>query len=224
MMEIKKCSQCGGNLERMRMQKAWQCPFCGARYEDIAQECQTLPAQNFGLNEEVFSVECDLSKIMKKDGGAGCIRSIVHCLNTFFHTGQIEEYMLKKVSFSDDISVKGIREDQIDKAMPVLETVIDSGERIIVYGNKGILSKGKEYFVVTDRRSVFVKKKDVKTVLHTDIDSLKVEDCGNCYINGDYNKGFVNLDANGTFQGALIALICMYAFEEDPGRDRIRII
>ena len=108
--------------------------------------------------------------------------------------------------------------------MPVLETVIDSGERIIVYGNKGILSKGKEYFVVTDRRSVFVKKKDVKTVLHTDIDSLKVEDCGNCYINGDYNKGFVNLDANGTFQGALIALICMYAFEEDPGRDRIRII
>ena len=65
-MEIKKCSQCGGNLERMRMQKAWQCPFCGARYEDIAQECQTLPAQNFGLNEEVFSVECDLSK----SGGA----------------------------------------------------------------------------------------------------------------------------------------------------------
>ena len=127
------------------------------------------------------------------------------------------------LSFSDDISVKGVREDQIVKAMPLLETVMDPDERVIVYGNKGIFSKGKEYFVVTDRRSIFVKKKEVKAVLHTDIDSLKIEDCGNCSINDDYGKSFINLDAKGTFQGALLALICMLSFEADPDRDRIGI-
>ena len=223
-MELKKCSQCGGNLEHLRIQRVWSCPFCGARYEDVLREGQSLPAEYFGLNEEVFSVENDLSKIMKKEGGAGCIRSIVHCMSAFENSEKVETYMTRKISFSDDISVKGVREDQIEKAMPLLKTLIDPDERIIVYGNKGILSRGKEYYVVTDRRSIFVKKKAVETVLHTDVDSLKIEDCGNCYINGDYDKGFVNLDASGTFQGAVIALICMFAFEADPGRDRIRII
>ena len=223
-MEIKKCSQCGGSLERLRIQKTWVCPFCGARYEDRLPEGQSSPAEYFGLNEEVFSVETDLSKIMKKDGGAGCIRSIVHCMSAFEKPDQVEDFMLRKTTFSDDISVKGVRENQIEKAMPLLETVTDPNERIIVYGNKGIFSKGKEYFAVTDRRSIFVCKKNVKTVLHTDLDSLKLTDCGNCYVNGDYDKGFINLDANGTFQGAILALICMFAFDAEPGRSRIRIV
>ena len=86
------------------------------------------------------------------------------------------------------------------------------------------VEKGKEYFAVTDRRSIFVNKKNVETVLHTDIDSLQIESCGNCYVNEDYAKGFINLDAKGTFQGALLALICMSAFEAKPDRDRIRIV
>ena len=222
-MEMKKCIQCGGTLERIRMKKAWLCPFCGARYEDEAQEKTAAPEGYFGLNEEVFLVEKDLSKVMKDNGGAGCVRSIVYCMDTFENTAQVEEYMVKKVSFSDDISVKGVREDQIEKAMPLIQTVTDPGERVIVYGNKGILSKGKEYFAVTDRRTVFVKKKNIKSVLHADIASLQFLDCGNCYVNGDYDKGIVNLDGRGTFQGALIALICMFALEADPDREKIRI-
>ena len=95
---------------------------------------------------------------------------------------------------------------------------------MIVYGNKGILSRGKEYFIVTDRQSIFVNKKKIKTVLHSDIDSLLIEGCGNCYLNEDYEKGFINFDAKGTFQGAIIALICMLSFEAQPDRNRIRII
>ena len=222
-MEIKKCIQCGGNLKRLRLQKAWICPYCDARYEDEIPGEQPVQTESFGLNDEVFSIEKDLSKVMKNDGGAGCIRSIAHCMSTYETADQIEAYMLKKIPFSDDISAKGVREDQIEKAMPLLKTVTDPDERIIVYGNKGIFSKGKEYFAVTDRRSIFVKKSDVKTVLHTDIDSLKIEPCGNCYVNGDYEKGLINLDGNGRFQGAILALICMHAFESDPDRPKIRI-
>ena len=223
-MEIKKCVQCGANLERQATRKAWLCPYCGARYEEEEKEKTTAPKEYCGLNEEVFRVETDLSKIMKDSNGAGVIKSITHCMSSFEKACQVEAYMLKKLTFSDDISVKGVREDQIEKAMPLLEKSMDADERVIIYGNKGILSKGKEYFVVTNRRSIFVKRKSIKTVFHTDIDSLKIESCGNCYLNGDYEKGFVNLDAKGTFQGAMIALICMLSFEAQPDRDKIRII
>ena len=222
-MEIRKCIQCGGNLKRLRVQRIWQCPYCGARYEDDVQEIKAAPAEYFGLNKEVFKVERDLSETLKNPGGAGCIQSIIHCMETFETADQVEKYMLR-LPFSDDISVKGIREDQIQKAMPVLNTVMDLDERVIVYGNKGIFSKGKEYFAITNKRTVFVRKSDIKEVLHTDIDSIKIENCGNCYINGDYDKGLVNLDANGRFQGVIIAFMCMISFEEDPDRERIQIL
>ena len=223
-MDIRKCAQCGGDLERQPMKKVWLCPYCGARYEEEDQEETTEPKEYGGLNKEVFMVEKDLSKIMKSNNGAGVIKSIVHCMGSFDDACQVEDYMLRKITFSDDISVKGVRENQIEKAMPLLEKTIDPDERVIVYGNKGILTKGKEYFVVTDRRSIFVKKKNIKTVLHTDVDSLMIEGCGNCYLNEDYEKGFINLDAKGTFQGAMIAMICMLSFEAQPDRGRIRII
>ena len=223
-MEIKKCIQCGGNLERQPIKKVWRCPYCGTEYEDEDREKTIAPKEYWGLNEEVFLVEKDLSKVMKEQSGAGVIQSIVHCMRAFEKASQVEDYMLKKLTFSEDISAKGVREDQIEKAMPLLEKVLESDERVIVYGNKGILSRGKEYFIVTDRRSVFVEKKRIKMVLHSDIDSLMIEGCGNCYLNGDYEKGFVNFDAKGTFQGAVIALICMLSFEAQPDRDRIRIL
>ena len=223
-MEIKKCIQCGGNLERQSMKKVWLCPYCGARYEDEDQEITTAAKEYHGLNEEVFLVENDLSKIMKERNGAGVINSIVHCMRTFEKACQVEEYMFRKLTYSEDISAKGVREEQIDNAMPLLEKIIEPGERVIVYGNKGILSRGKEYFIVTDRQSIFVNKKKIKTVLHSDIDSLLIEGCGNCYLNEDYEKGFINFDAKGTFQGAIIALICMLSFEAQPDRNRIRII
>ena len=222
-MEMKKCIQCGGYLEHQPAKKAWICPYCGAIYEED-QEKKTAPEEVYALNEKAFTVEGDLSKVLKERNGAGVIRSIVHCMRTFEKACQVEEYMFKKLTFSDDISAKGVREDQITNAMPLLEKTIEPGERVIVYGNKGILFKGKEYFLVTDRQSIFVKKKSIKTVLHTDIDTLTLEGCGNCYLNEDYEKGFINFDAKGTFQGAMIALICMLSFEAQPDRNRIRII
>ncbi len=224
-MKVRKCTQCGGNLERQPLKGAWVCPYCGARYdEEKPKEKRTDRKKYCGLNSEVFTIEGDLSKIMKDSGGAGVINSIVHCMDSFEKAGQVEEYMLRKLTFSDDISVKGVREDQIEKAMPLVETVMDPDERVIVYGNKGILSKGKEFFLVTDRQSIFVKKNSLKTLLHSDIDALKIETCGNCSFNGDYEKSFINLDAKGTFQGALLAMICMFSFEAQPDRARIRIV
>lgn len=223
-MEIKRCLQCGGNLKRVRTQNIWVCPYCEAVHHDETEEKENNAVNYFGLNHEVFEVKKDLSKIMKNRAGAGCIQSIIHCMKTYGTAKQVEEYMLKKLTFSDDISVKGVREEQIINAMPFIKPAMDPDERVIVYGNKGIFSKGKEYFVITDKRSIFVRKKNLKSVSHVDIDTIKIEDCANCYINDDYDKGLVNLDGKGTFQGAAIALICLFSFEADENRDRIQIV
>jgi len=220
-MELRKCTQCGGNLNRLHTRRIWVCPFCGAKYEDEVKEDLSGYC---GLNSEVFKVETDLSKVMAKNGGSGCIRTIAHCMDTCETAAQVEEYMRRKLPFSDDISLPGVREDQIEKAMPAILPLMEPGERVIVYGNKGILSKGKEYFVITDKRVLFADRNKVKFVLHTDLDMLKIEDCGNCTVNGDYGKCIVDLDGKGLFQGALIALMCLLSFEAMPDRGRIRIV
>ena len=222
-MEARKCEQCGGALKYQRVQRVWVCPFCDCRYEETPEEKAARVPRKEELNDAVFLVEKDLSNIMKKSGGGGCIKTIIRCMNTFATAKEVEDYMLTKLTFSDDISVKNVREEHIENAMPMIRPVMDPDERVIVYGNKGIFSKGKEYFVVTDKRCIFVNKKKVKAVLHTDIDALTIADCGNCVINGDYDKNIISLDGNGRFQGALLAMITMLSFEADSDRDRIRI-
>ena len=54
-MNIKKCVQCGGNLERLPMKRAWLCPYCGARYEEEGTEKTAAPKEYHGLSEEVLS-------------------------------------------------------------------------------------------------------------------------------------------------------------------------
>ena len=224
-MEIRKCAQCGGNLKHMPLKRVWVCPYCGAQYEETAIREKENPDTGFGLNEDVFEVEADLSKIMKSKAGQGFIKSVIYCMESFQTAKDVEEYMLGKLSFSDDIAMGSVREEYIRDAMPVIGTVLDPGERVILYENKGLLSKGKEYLAITDKRSIFVRKKrDVETVLHTDLDSLMIRDFANCYLNDDFDKGIINLDGDGRFQGAVIALICMLSFEADPDRGKIRIL
>ena len=161
---------------------------------------------------------------MKKDPSRGCIRSIIQCMEKFETAAEVENYMLKKLDFSDDISVKGVREEAIEKAMPGIQPFLNPGERVILYQNKGLFSKGKEYCAVTDQRTVFADGAKMKDVPHTEIDSLKIEKTPNVYLNGKYDQGILNLDAGGKFQGAVIAYLCMRSFEENPDRDRIEII
>ncbi len=223
-MEILKCEQCGGELKRIKTRREWFCSFCDSRYSDEPSETPKPSAKYYGLNEEVFSVECDLSKVMKTENGSGCIKSLVHCMDICENSSEIEKYLAAKCRIPDDVSMKGLREDQITNALPVISKVMDPGERVIVYENKGIFSKGKEYFVLTDKRCIFVEKKNISHVLHTDIDSIKMADSGRCNINSDYSKSIYNLESTGVFHGALLALICVLSFEADMERPKIRIV
>ena len=222
-MELRKCDQCGGTLKRLRIRKMWVCPYCDAVYEDEKKEPEKSKYKTFGLNEEVFQVEKDLSPLMKNAGSAGVIKSIADCMKRFETAEEVEDYLMK-LNLSDDISVKGVRENEIEKVLPRISEFMDPRERVILYGNKGIFSKGKEFYAITDRRSFVADKKTVLSVPHTELDSLSIASGGNCKLNNDYNKIIISLDATGTVQGALLAMICMLSFEQAPERDRIRIL
>ena len=65
-MDIRKCAQCGGDLERQPMKKVWLCPYCGARYEEEDQEETTEPKEE---NPTQISQEQN-----KPSQEAGCIK------------------------------------------------------------------------------------------------------------------------------------------------------
>ena len=223
-MEAKKCTNCGATLKRLS--KGWVCPFCDVRYEE-----ETAPVKKkkrkYGLSEDYFEVEANLKESLKKKRVAGCIRSIAYCLDNYDTADDIEDYILKKMTAPDDVFIKGTDDDKIEAVMPVIESVTDPGERVIFCVNTGILSRDRDYYVITDKRSIFVDNKNIRSVCHADIGSLKLGDtfgAVNWYINGDYDKCLMSLDSDGVFHGALIALICMLSFEQDPKSDKIRII
>lgn len=60
----------------------------------------------------------------------------------------------------EDVASEGINQKRIDKIMPKITELIEPGEHIIVYGDDGVFSRGKEFFVITDKRIIFVNEKN----------------------------------------------------------------
>ncbi|MBO7396274.1 MAG: hypothetical protein J6U16_09210, partial [Ruminococcus sp.] len=79
-----------------------------------------------------------------------------------------------------------------------------------------LFARGKCFFVVTEKRSIFVEGKRRNTVLHSDVSALRLDP------NGGYPRWKVNnqdaqyIPSVGTkyrLQGAVAALICLLAGE-----------
>ena len=131
------------------------------------------------------------------------------------HVG--EEHLLDK-----RISAVGFLGDVVLEA-----ELIEPGERIIVYGDDGIFSRGKEFFVITDKRSIFVNGKKTGSILHREISAVRLDP------NGGYPRWKLNnqdsfaVTAIGNkyrLQGAIAALICIFAAEQQGGREKIKLL
>ncbi|MBE5872451.1 MAG: hypothetical protein E7294_14570 [Lachnospiraceae bacterium] len=225
-MEVKKCDNCGANLEFVRQKNYWICPYCDTKYAFDADNRTQHPEECCGLNSGLFEFEKDLVKATGKRHTKDCINTMAYCMRSFDTGKEVEEYIYQKLTFPDDISAKGIREERIDKVRSLFEREMDPDEHVIVYGNKGLFSQGKEFYVVTDKRCIFVNRKKCQSVLHKNIASLKLQEdanYSNWYVNDDYEKGIISV-GNPEYQGALIAMICLLSYEQDPDREKIRIV
>lgn len=226
-METKKCPNCGAMLELSKFQTSLECPYCGSKY-DIEVEAREKIAQKANdFNEELFRVERDFTEDRNKKQTGRCIDTLLYCMNELRSPDKIESHIRKSLINGGDLAAEGINDSLISNVKSRINSETEPGEHIIVYKDLGIFSKGKEFVVVTEKRLLFFTKKKCTSILFKDIDTLRLNDSGDYsawYINGDLDKRIPSMEPSGQLTGAVVALSCLKSFEQDPDRERIRLI
>lgn len=222
-----KCPVCGGQLEASRSGLKMTCPYCDSVFEAPEEQAEKQKKKKPGFDPEYFVVEDKVIKELasgKNENTAESLNTTIHCINEFKTPAEIEKYMRKYIT-GGDLAAPGINEDKIKKVMPAVSSEMKSDEKVVLYYDRGIIFKCKEFMLVTNKRIFFVNKKKVGYIFHEDIDKMELDSGGDCpmwEINGDYQKTIPAI-GSGTVQGAVVAYSCLAGFETDPDRQRIRL-
>ena len=219
-MNEQKCPNCSAMMQLSKSKTKWVCPYCQAEIENGKKEASELP-------EEMFSIEKDLSENSYTGDIKESLSSFKYCFREIGTAEKVEEYIRKSMAGIDCFASEGINQKFIDIAKERLQNELEAGERIIVYADTGLIFKGKEYFLLTDKRCFFVKKKKFFQIYHKDITVIKFEtgmSLPTWRLNSNLDTSVSWLGSKYTLQGAIAALICLLSFKNDPDRERIRII
>ncbi|MBQ7556603.1 MAG: hypothetical protein IJT00_00940 [Lachnospiraceae bacterium] len=226
-METGKCPNCTARMEYHKTKGAWICPYCDTRVKeedtDAEKVLKMTESKGIGLNPDLFYFERDLRESYRKRSTGKCLDSLKYCLDELEFPNETEEYLRRYVSDSDDTSADGINGKLLDNARSVIAQDLEPGERVIVYKDKGLFFKGKEFFVLTDKKMIFVNKKEHLYLYHKDVESSRLDDVLDLpqwELNDNYR---MTVYCSEKLLGALLAMITLYAFEEEPDRKKIRI-
>ena len=219
-MENRKCPSCGGEMELSVPQKCLVCPFC-----DTHIDVEIEDDGNGALMEtNMFEFLWNIDSLKQFENVVTSLDSFRYCLNSLKTVDSVTKYIRTTLINDEDVASEGINQNRIDKVMPKISGLMDIGEHIIVYGDDGLFSRGKCFYVVTDKRSIFVDGKKTSSVLHNDVAALRLDP------NGGYPRWKVNnqnaqyIPGVGTkyrLQGAVAALICLYASEHNSEKIRL---
>ncbi len=211
-MNTRKCPSCGGEMELSISNKCLICPFCDTHIDvDIKDDGNTGL-----LDEKLFDFLWQLESLKKYEKVAESIDSMRYCLNNLKIADSITDYIRTALITDTDVASEGINQERIDKVMPKIASLIEPNEHIIVYGDDGIFSRGKEFFVITDKRSIFVNGKKINAVQHNEVSVIRMNP------NSGYPRWLLNnrseLAISGIgnkyrLQGAITALICLYSWK-----------
>ena len=222
-MNTRKCPSCGGEMNLSISNKCLICPFCDTHIDVEIQD-----DGNTGmLDEKMFDFLWNLDDLKQYENVIAVLDSMRYCLNNLKTAERVSQYIRTALLTDEDVASEGINQNRIDKIMPKITELIEPGERIIVYGDDGIFSRGKEFFVITDKRSIFVNGKKTGSILHREISAVRLDP------NGGYPRWKLNnqdsfaVTAIGNkyrLQGAIAALICIFAAEQQGGREKIKLL
>ena len=220
-MNKRKCPSCGAEMELSLSNKSLVCPFCNTHIDaDITDYGNTGM-----LDEKMFDFLWKFDSLNKYENVVTDIDSMCYCLNHLKSTDNIEDYIRTALITDTYVAAEGIHQERIDKVMPKIAELIEPGEHIIVYGDKVIFFCGKEFFVITDKRSIFVKGRKINTILHSEVSVMRMN------LNGGYPRWLLNnrdefaisgIGNKYRLQGAIAALICRYSL--DTRNDKIKIM
>lgn len=222
-MDTRKCPSCGGEMELSLSNKCLICPFCDTHIDVDMQD-----DGNTGmLDERMFDFLWNLDSLKQYDNVIAVLDSMRYCLNSLKTTESVSKYIRTALLTDEDVASEGINQKRIDKIMPKIAELIEPGERIIVYGDDGILSRGKEFFVITDKRSIFVNRKKTGAVLHREISAMRLNPNGGYprwLLNNQDSFAVTGIGNKYRLQGAIAALICLFAAEQRGGKEKTKLL
>ncbi len=222
-MDTRKCPSCGGEMELSLSNKCLICPFCDTHIDVDMQD-----DGNTGmLDERMFDFLWNLDSLKQYDNVIAVLDSMRYCLNSLKTTESVSKYIRTALLTDEDVASEGINQKRIDKIMPKIAELIEPGERIIVYGDDGILSRGKEFFVITDKRSIFVNGKKTGAVLHREISAMRLNPNGGYprwLLNNQDSFAVTGIGNKYRLQGAIAALICLFAAEQRGGKEKTKLL
>ncbi|MCR5706840.1 MAG: transposase [Ruminococcus sp.] len=209
-MKNRKCPSCGGEMELSFSDKCLVCPFCGTHIDaEITDD-----GNGALLDTKMFDILWDIKALKQYENVMTCLDSFCYCVNSLKNADSVAKYIRTALINEEDVASEGINQHRLDKIMPKISELLDTDEHIIVYGDDGLFARGKCFFVVTDRRSIFIDGKKKCSLLHSDVTALRLAP------NGGYPRWKVNnqdgqyisgIGAKYRLQGAVAALICLYA-------------
>lgn len=222
-MNTRKCPSCGAEMELSLSNKCLVCPFCDTHIDVEIQ----VDGNTGMLDEKMFDFLWNLDDLKQYENVIAVLDSMRYCLNSLKTAERVSQYIRTALLTDEDVASEGINQNRIDKIMPKITELIEPGERIIVYGDDGILSRGKEFFVITDKRSIFVNGKKTGSVLHREISAVRLDPNGGYprwKLNNQDGFAVTGIGNKYRLQGAIAALICMFAAEQHGGREKIKLL
>ena len=188
------------------------CPFCDTHIDVEIRD----DGNGALLDTRMFDILWDIRALKKHENVMTCLDSFCYCLNSLKTVDSVTKYIRTALINDEDVASEGINQNRLDKIMPKISDLLDMDEHILVYGDDGLFARGKCFFVVTDRRSIFVEGKRRNTVLHSDVASMRLDPNGGYPLWKVDNQDAQYIPGVGPkyrLQGAVAALICLYARE-----------
>ena len=222
-MNTRKCPSCGGEMELSILNKCLVCPFCDTHIDVDIQDDGSAGM----LDEKMFDFLWELDSLKQYDNVIAVLDSMHYCLNSLKTAENVSQYIRTTLLTDEDVASEGINQKRIDKIMPKIAELVEPGERIIVYGDDGILSRGKEFFVMTDKRSIFVNGKKSYAVLHREISAMRLDPNGGyprLKLNNQDSFAVTGVGNKYQLQGAIAALICLFAAEQRGEKEKIKLL
>ena len=222
------CQNCGGLMEWTGDRRKMRCPFCMSEFLIEERETDAFDKANV-IDPLLFRSEWDISKLREKSNGKDFITEFLTGVNEVGSAEKEQENLFKILTKSDnsDMATESIHPELFKTAVQRVASVLEPGEKPLVYQNSGLFSKGKEGSVITDRRTITYDTKKVMFELHKDIRSLQLDNGGDIpsiRVNEQFAVRFSMIGTGYKGTGAAAAMICLYAFAQEPDLKQIRLV
>jgi len=247
-VEINKCPNCAGKLEKDEDKRIMYCPSCGSEFaieEEIEKEKNSKAKQGKTTKEktasqktakkqkeipdaftktEWFNYQTEYKELIKAKEAEKGMKEFVYCINELGESEKIMAYIKDNLMQVSEICCKGRNEDKMLNFAKKVRKCLDKDEKLYVYINTGIITNGKVGNLITDRRIIFSEIKTTQ-LKYEDIWKIAIDakkDSFYFHFNGALNMDLSNYTDGGARQvGAVAALVCTLAFERDPKREKM---